>query len=221
MRCLQFGHRVPPQRLNALNPAPSTLLDCALLMASPFIRIACLIVFALAALGCQQDDQLEEATQRIDSLVAVNADLKQDIQDLESSISAVPRSSAADTGGIVLRPPVYFPSGSAWLTDRARQTLDQHATRIKERYEDRDFRIKGYTDDVPIGPSLDDTYPSNWYLSAQRAAAVAHYLDTEYQVRTRTLEIGAYGPQEAVAPNDTPEGRRQNRRVELVIDNPQ
>lgn len=189
-------------------------------MTASCARIACFVAVLLTVLGCQQNAELEEATQQIDSLVAVNADLQQEIQDLESSISAVPEPTQADTGGIVLRPPVYFPSGSAWLTDRARQTLDQHAERIKGRYENRDFRIKGYTDDRPIGPSLDDTYPSNWYLSAQRAAAVAHYLDTEHQIRTRTLEIGAYGPQGAVAPNDTPEGRQQNRRVELVIDEP-
>jgi chemotaxis protein MotB len=170
----------------------------------------------LLAMGCEQRQQLQEANAQLDSLTEVNAELRREVSELESAFAATPERNTRT--GITLDPPVYFPSGSAWLTDRARETLDGHAERIKARYENRDFRIKGYTDDRPIGAELRDTYPSNWYLSAQRAAAVAHYLDTEHQIRTRTLEIGAYGPQEAVAPNDTPEGRQQNRRVELVID---
>jgi chemotaxis protein MotB len=120
--------------------------------------------------------------------------------------------------GTTLTPPVYFPSGSAWLFNEAKRRLDQHAQTLQDRYPDADFRIKGYTDSVPIGPSLRETYPSNWYLSAQRAAAVAHYLDTEHGVRTQTLEIEAFGPRSPVAPNETPEGRRQNRRVEIVVE---
>jgi chemotaxis protein MotB len=179
------------------------------------------VVFAvlLALFGCQQDAQFQDTNARLDSLQEANAALQQEVRELERAQAAAPR--AADTSGIMLDPPVYFPSGSAWLTDRARATLDDHAERIKGRYDNRDFRIQGYTDDRPIGPSLQDTYPSNWYLSAQRAAAVAHYLDTEHQIRTRTLEIGAYGPQVPVASNETPEGRQRNRRVEIIVDDPQ
>ena len=171
-----------------------------------------LLVFCLALTGCQRG---QNAGDTVDSLEAVNQELDRQVRVLRDTLRSL--QGAAPTNETTLQPPVYFPSGSAWLFDRAKERLDQHAQTLKEEYPDAGFRIKGYTDSVPIGPSLKDTYPSNWYLSAQRAAAVAHYLDTEHGIRTQTLEIEAFGPKRPVAPNETPEGRRKNRRVEIVV----
>ena len=169
-------------------------------------------VVPLVLIGCQGGGS-ETLEGQVDSLQAANQTLERRVQTLQDSL----RGGAA-AEGTTLSPPVYFPSGSAWLFNEAKRRLDQHAQTLQQQYPDADFRIKGYTDNVPIGPSLRDTYPSNWYLSAQRAAAVAHYLDTEHGVRTQTLEIEAFGPKSPVAPNETPEGRRQNRRVEIVVE---
>ncbi len=162
--------------------------------------------------GCQSEEQSALQT-RIDSLEAVNQNLEQNVRALRDSLQRT-----GPTGGTTLTPPVFFPSGSAWLFDDAERRLDQHAQTLEQQYPNAEFRIKGYTDNVPIGPTLEDTYPSNWYLSAQRAAAVAHYLDKEHDVQTQTLEIEAFGPRSPVAPNETPDGRRQNRRVEIVVE---
>lgn len=170
---------------------------------------SCVLVLA----GCG-GDQTATLQARVDSLTAVN-------QRLQREIAAARSASDETSQRRVLEPAIYFPSGSAWLTDRGRRTLDSLAGVIQQQYPNREFRIRGYTDSVPIGDWLNDIYPSNWYLSAQRAAAVAHYLDTKHDIRSRTLEIGAYGPQDPVAPNETPQGRRQNRRVEIVIAAPQ
>lgn len=148
---------------------------------------------------------------RIDSLQTVNQDLQREVQALRDSLQA-------QIGGTTLGPPIYFPSGSAWIPDQGRQQLDEHAETIREEYPNAGFRVQGYTDPVPIGPSLRDTYPSNWYLSAQRAAAVAHYLDENYDIRTESLEIEAFGPRTPVGPEGTPERRREDRRVEIVIE---
>lgn len=171
--------------------------------------LGCLVLLA----GCNnQQDEVAALQARVDSLQQANQRLQ---SDLASAQEAAPPQQR------VLSPAIYFPSGSAWLTDRGKQALDSLATTINTQYSDRDFHIRGYTDSVPIGEWLSEIYPSNWYLSAQRAAAVAHYLDTEHQIRTRTLEIGAYGPQNPTAPNETAEGRQQNRRVVLAVDDPQ
>jgi chemotaxis protein MotB len=170
------------------------------------------LLLGLLLVGCQ-GGQSEALQQKIDSLEAAN-------QDLQQRLNEAPRGnfSSEPANTTTLTPPVYFPSGSAWLFNDAKGKLDQHAETLKEKYPNAAFRIKGYTDSVPIGPSLKDTYPSNWYLSAQRAAAVAHYLDKEHGVRTQTLEIEAFGPKKPVAPNESPEGRRKNRRVEIVVE---
>lgn len=165
--------------------------------------------------GCNGGDQTATLQTRLDSLTAANQQLQRDLEAAEA------KAADAAPPQRVLSPAIYFPSGSAWLTDRGKQALDSLATVIQEQYADRDFHIRGYTDSVPIGAWLSEIYPSNWYLSAQRAAAVAHYLDQEHQIRTQTLEIGAYGPQNPAAPNETAQGRQQNRRVVLVVDDPQ
>jgi len=176
------------------------------------IALSSLLV-AFALIGCQQGPQ-GDLQSTVDSLQTVNRNLAAQLEQMRDSLRAV-RGPTSET---TLTPPVYFPSGSAWLFDQAKKRLDQHAETLKQQYPNAEFRIKGYTDNVPIGPSLKDTYPSNWYLSAQRAAAVAHYLDKEHDMRTQTLEIEAFGPKSPVAPNETPEGRRQNRRVEIVVE---
>jgi len=172
------------------------------------------IVLSLAACGGGADLQA-----RVDSLTTANGDLNRELQRLRDSVQAGIEMPPGERG-TTLEPVVYFPSGSAWLTDQGKANIDDLASTIQQRYADRAFRIKGYTDSVPIGDSLRQIYPSNWYLSAQRAAAVAHYLNTEHGIQTPTLEIGAYGPQVPVASNDTREGRQQNRRVEIVVDEP-
>jgi chemotaxis protein MotB len=177
-----------------------------------FAVLGCLLLLT----GCNnQQNQVATLQARADSLQQANQRLQNELASArEDAARAAPQQR-------VLSPAVYFPSGSAWLTDRGKQALDSLATVITTEYPDRDFHIRGYTDNVPIGEWLSDIYPSNWYLSAQRAAAVAHYLDTEHQIQTQTLEIGAYGPQNPTAPNETAQGRQQNRRVVLAVDDPQ
>ncbi len=175
------------------------------------MRTLALSFLALVLLaGCQQspDPALQS---RVDSLESANQRLERQAQTLRDSLRA-------SSSGTSLEPAVYFPSGSAWLFDSAKERLDRHAQTIQEQYPNAEFRIRGYTDSVPIGPTLQDTYPSNWYLSAQRAAAVAHYLDTEHGIRTEGLEIEAFGPRSPTGPNETPEGRRENRRVEILVE---
>ena len=170
-----------------------------------FLSVAVLV-------GCRGNNQGgEHALQtRVDSLQTVT-------QTLESRVKSLRDSLRGSEQGAILDPPIYFPSGSAWIPDRGRRQLDEHAQTLKNEYPEADFRIKGYTDPVPIGPTLKDTYPSNWYLAAQRAAAVAHYLDTNHDVRSKSLKIEAFGPQQA-EPNEAPERRPKKRRVEIVVE---
>lgn len=172
------------------------------------------LLLSAVLVGCQGNNQ--ESSQnlqgRVDSLQNANQELARQVEVLRDSLQDRQE-------GTTLTPPIYFPSGSAWLTDRGRRQLDEHAQTLTDEYPEADFRIQGYTDPVPIGPTLEDTYPSNWYLAAQRAAAVAHYLDKNHGIRTESLEIEAFGPRSPVGPNETPERRREDRRVEIVVEN--
>ena len=174
------------------------------------IRLSLFLVVVLLV-GCQGNQGGTQTQQgQVDSLQAVVQDLEQQVQTLRDSLRG-------QTGGTTLSP-VFFPSGSAWLFNDAKRQLDKHAQTLKQTYSGADFRIQGYTDPVPIGDSLQATYPSNWYLAAQRAAAVAHYLDMEHDVRSNSLKIEAYGPAQSGGADDTPERRPKQRRVEIVVE---
>jgi chemotaxis protein MotB len=75
------------------------------------------------------------------------------------------------------------------------------------------LRIEGYTDDKPINTAV---FPSNWELSAARAASVAR-LFTEHGVSPSRLGIIGWGQFRPAADNVTVEGRNRNRRVLVVV----
>jgi chemotaxis protein MotB len=75
------------------------------------------------------------------------------------------------------------------------------------------IQVDGYTDNVPIST---EAFPSNWELSAARAASVVH-LFTRLGLDPQRLAAVGYGEYRPVADNATEEGRRQNRRITLVI----
>lgn len=106
---------------------------------------------------------------------------------------------------------LLFDIGSAELEDDATPILTRLAATLK-RYPNP-IQVEGFTDNLPINNQL---YPSNWELSAARAASVVHlFMNADVQP-DRMAAIG-YGEYRPIAENTTVEGRRKNRRVVLVI----
>jgi chemotaxis protein MotB len=113
---------------------------------------------------------------------------------------------------VEIRTDILFPSGSAALSPGALPVLNEVAATLAKL--PNPVRVEGHTDNVPIrGRSL---YPSNWELSAARAASVVH-LFTEQGLAPDRLAVVAYGEHRPVQTNDTPEGRNANRRVLIVV----
>jgi chemotaxis protein MotB len=107
---------------------------------------------------------------------------------------------------------VLFPSGSATLSRDGKSTLAKVADAFKD-LKDRIVRVEGHTDNVPIKSAA---FPSNWELSAARAIAVVRFLESA-GVDPARLAAAGYGEWQPIAPNDTPEGRAQNRRIEISL----
>jgi chemotaxis protein MotB len=110
-----------------------------------------------------------------------------------------------------LREGLLFPSGSATLSEKAQDDLAQLAQILGQI--PNDVIVEGYTDPVPIKGA---PYTDNWDLSVARSDAVIARLASQGVAPQRLIASG-YGPSRPLAPNDSPQGRLLNRRVEIVI----
>lgn len=106
---------------------------------------------------------------------------------------------------------ILFATGSAALDAQARATLSTLADVLRE--VPNGVRVEGYTDDQPIATAQ---FPSNWELSAARAASVVH-LFADQGVQPSRLAMIGYGEFRPRADNTTVAGRNSNRRVVLII----
>ena len=110
-----------------------------------------------------------------------------------------------------------FQPATATLSSAGTARLSELGTRLMETYSGRRLRIEGHADDTPLSPGMQERFPSNWELSAARAAAVArHLIDTLEWPPDRFVIVG-FGSTEPIASNDTAAGRRQNRRVRIAV----
>ncbi|MFI5305975.1 MAG: OmpA family protein [Polyangiales bacterium] len=107
---------------------------------------------------------------------------------------------------------ILFDSGKADLKKEGQAAL-QEVAGVLASIPDREFQIAGHTDNIPIKSAR---FPSNWELSTARAVTVARFLAAQ-SVPENRLSAAGYADSQAVASNDTPEGRQQNRRIEIVL----
>lgn len=106
----------------------------------------------------------------------------------------------------------FFDSGSAELKPQALPALDRIASILAIRtYK---LRVEGHTDNVPIHTRQ---MASNWELSTARATALIELLIVRYHFAPERLSAAGYAEYHPIASNLTPQGRAQNRRVDIVI----
>lgn len=146
--------------------------------------------------------QLEEAKRLLEER------LQNEIRDKQVQLQMAER-------GLVLTfvAEVLFDSGKAQIRPEAKETLSKVTSVILEKVPDREIGVEGHTDNEPIKYS---GWKSNWELSTARATSVLHFMEKQ-GVIPRSMVASGYGEYRPVASNDTPQGRQQNRRVEIVI----
>jgi chemotaxis protein MotB len=107
---------------------------------------------------------------------------------------------------------ILFDSGKSELKKEGTAALTEVAA-VLSSIPDREFQIAGHTDNNPIKSAK---FPSNWELSTARAVTVARSLAAQGVPANRLSAAGSAETQ-PVSSNDTPEGRQQNRRIEIVL----
>lgn len=159
-----------------------------------------IMLFALSAAATE--DQLKKIKEKIDNYVIQNQ--------LERFVST---KITQKEGLVVTFSEKYmFDSGKADIYPEAKQVIRDIAALLVE--EPNRISIEGHTDNTPINTP---EFPSNWELSTKRATNVLKYLLEELKFDPKRLTAAGFGEWHPVAPNDTPENKAKNRRVDLIV----
>lgn len=169
----------------------------------------------LAATLDQERAAKEAKEAEIKRLTRTQEELSKSLQD-EISKGNITIQQVRDRLTINLVDRVLFDSGQAEVKPDGQKVLKQVSDLLKT-VTDKQIRIEGHTDNVPISVKLQSRYKTNWELSTARATAVVRYLIDQGGVDPRHLSAVGHADTQPVASNDTEEGRSANRRIEIVL----
>lgn len=119
---------------------------------------------------------------------------------------------------VIILEKILYDSGSYEINPQGRQLLSLLAQTLNQS-RNQDIVVEGHTDNLPLKTALKIPAPSNWELSAVRASKVARILQEE-GIDPGRLSAKGYSHYAPIAPNDTEDGRRQNRRIEILLSDP-
>jgi chemotaxis protein MotB len=143
-----------------------------------------------------------------DAAAAENQQLKAQLAALQAEQKYV---EAAD---------LLFPPGGYQLTPAGQAELANNVVPKLKGIQNAKVVVYGYTDNTPVGPELQrQGIPDNLVLSTRRAATVANFLVSQ-GVNPNIVSAKGVGDTRPVAANDTPQGRSQNRRMEITVQGP-
>ncbi|NIO09793.1 MAG: OmpA family protein [Deltaproteobacteria bacterium] len=143
---------------------------------------------------------------------------KQLIASLKKEIDAgqVKIAQLAGLTTVRLEDKILFDSSRASIKASGRDVLKKVGEALQQ-IKDKHIQVQGHTDSRPIRWDLQRKYPSNWELSAARAATIVRYLVDEIGIDPARLSAAGYAFHQPLASNDTPEGQQENRRVEFSL----
>jgi len=152
--------------------------------------------------------QMKQMKSTHDTLIS---ELKDQIQKQEVSIKEFQESLSLNFVDRIL-----FEFGKADLTPEGEKVLKKVGEALKN-IKGKKIRVTGHTDPIPISPEFVFRFPSNWELSAARAASVVRYFQEKIDLDPKEMEAVGRSFYHPEASNDTKEGRAKNRRVEILI----
>ena len=176
-----------------------------------FVLAGCTFIFQK---GRRSDAQtIEQLSNQLDELNRAKRLLEErlgkEISDKQVKLQMMEKGLVITVVGDLL-----FDSGKAKIRSEAFPLLDKVSSVLKDNMSGFNIGVEGYTDNVPIKHS---NWKSNWELSTARSLSVLHYLVNEKGISPERLSAIGFGEYRPVASNDTREGRKLNRRVEIVI----
>ncbi len=161
---------------------------------------------------------LKDTEQKEQEIARLKSTYEQLVKDLKKEIEAgeIKVTQFRDLLTVNLVEKILFDSGKAEIKPRGLDVL-KRVGEILKGTKDKQIRIEGHTDNVPIGPKIADKFPTNWELSTARATVVARFFQDKVGIPPQRLAPGGFAEYRPVAPNTTPEGKAQNRRIEIIL----
>jgi len=167
--------------------------------------------FALMLSGCVSQQKYNALDQEYQQL---QQSMGTEVGNQQMQITRLQNAIKVNVNGQLL-----FPSGGWEMPAQAQQTIAKMAA-ILAPQQTTTIVVNGYTDNTPIGPELMRRgVTSNLILSQKRADNVMQFMISQ-GVKPNLVSAQGFGEADPVASNDTPQGRAQNRRVELTLANP-
>ena len=156
----------------------------------------------------EKEKQLEAVRSTQDELVA---SLQQEISDQKVQVERIRDRLRVDMVDEVL-----FDSGEATLKPAGVEVMRKVGAILKKA-ADRRVEVQGHTDNVPIRGALATRFPTNWELSAARSINVVRFLQDQAGLDPKLLYASASSEYRPRDTNDTDQGRRRNRRIEILL----
>ncbi len=194
-----------------------------------------ILLYSISAVDSEKLKELAEALQssltgkqsvkELESLDDIKVDIEKEsnkYEDLAKKLNEIIDKNSLtevikireEDRGIVLQvdESILFDPGKAEIKESSVDILDTISKIIEET--DNDIIAEGHTDNVPIN---NEKYKSNWELSTDRALNIVKYFIENKKINPVRLSVKGYGEYNPIAPNDTPENRSKNRRVDILV----
>jgi chemotaxis protein MotB len=168
-----------------------------------------------AKLAANLEQERAAKEEEIKRLTKTQEELSRSLQD-EISKGNITIQQVRDRLTINMVDRVLFDSGQAQVKPAGLKVLQQVGD-ILSKVSDKQIRIEGHTDNVPISAKLQSRFKTNWELSTARATTVVRHLIEKGGVDRQHLSAVGYAETHPVASNDSEEGRASNRRIEIVL----
>jgi chemotaxis protein MotB len=205
-----------PQQ-HALATAEQAAVVCAQQLASLRGQVADLTIIRdqLQRSGAELAEKVAEKEKE---LVALHSTQDELVSELKNEIAdkTVQVERIRDQLRVDLVDEVLFDSGEASLKPAGIAVFGKIGA-VLAKATDRRIEVQGHTDNVPITGALAKRFATNWELSAARATNVVRFLQDQAKLDPTRLSASGYSEFRPRGPNDTEAGRRQNRRIEILL----
>ncbi|MBB6452137.1 chemotaxis protein MotB [Salirhabdus euzebyi] len=169
----------------------------------------------------EENDEEEKEDENPDELES-EGNLEELVQEVQSfltreGLNEVISANITERGVVlILQEQILFESGEAELIEEGKPFLDKVGKLLNTI--PNHVKVEGHTDSRPISTFR---YPSNWELSGARASSVIRYLIDGHELDSKRFQLSSFADTRPIASNDSPENLQKNRRVEIVILEPE